>query len=90
MSSALDGCLKKRRRYRLLYSLHSLVIASCLTDTDVSDSLVCHDCLHICKVKVDQSRQIDQVCDTLYCLLKNFISLTQCFRHGCSSVNDLK
>ena len=86
MRSALNGCLKKRRRYRLLYSLHSLVITSCLTDTDVSDSLVCHNSLYVCKVKVDQCRQVDQVCNTLYCLLKNLISFLQSLRHGCPAV----
>ena len=73
MSCTLDGCLKKWRRNGLLNSFHSLIIASCLTDTDVCDSLICHDCLNVCEIKVDQCRQIDQVCDALYCLLQNLI-----------------
>ena len=42
---------------------------------DMSDSFVFHDSLNICEVKVDQARYIDQVGNTLYCLLKNFVCL---------------
>ena len=49
-----------------------------------------HDSLDIRKVKVDECRLIDQVRNTLNCLLKDFIRLLQSFRHRCSSVNDLK
>ena len=31
--------------------------------------------------------EVDQVCNTLYCLLKNFICFLQSFRHGCPTVN---
>ena len=90
MSCAFNGRLKKRGGYCLLNSFHSLVVSSCLSNTDMSDALVCHNSLNICKVKVDQCRQIDQIGDSLNRLLKNFVSLAECLRHGCPAVNDLE
>ena len=65
MLAPCDGCLKQRTGNSLLYSLQSLVIALCLADTDMGDTFICHNSLNICEVKVDQCRQIDQVCDAL-------------------------
>ena len=90
MCSTLDGSLKKRRGYSLLYSLHSLVIASCLTDTNVCNTFICHNSLNISKVKVDKSRQIDQICDALNCLLQNLVCFTKCFRHSCAAIYNLQ
>ena len=90
MSSTFDGCLKQRRGYSLLNSFHSLVISSGLTNTDMCDSFICHNCLNIREVKVDQCRQIDQVCNSLDSLLQNLVSFAKCFRHSCTTVYDLK
>ena len=73
MGSTLDGCLKKRAGYSLLNSLKCLLVALRLTNTDMSDALICHNSLNISEVKVDKTRNIDQVCDSLYCLEKNLI-----------------
>ena len=54
------------------------------------NALVFHDCLHICEVKVDQGRLVDQICDTLYGFHENFIGLAQCFRHRGTAIYDLK
>ena len=85
-----DGCLKQRAGNCLLNCFKSLVITFALSDTDMSNSFISHNCLYIGKVKVDQWRYIDQVCDTLDTLLKNFISFLKCFRHSCSSVYNFK
>ena len=55
----------------------------------MSDTLVTHYCLDICKVKVDQTRLVDQVCDTLYTLLQYLICLLQSFWDTCTLIADL-
>ena len=45
------------------------IITGSSTDTDMCQTFVFHNSLNVSKVKVDQSRYIDQVCDSLYCLL---------------------
>ena len=90
VACTLDGCLKQRAGYSLLNSLKCLVITLCMTDTDMSDTLVHHNGLNICKVKIDKTRNIDQVGNTLYCLLKNLICFLQCIRHRGTAVYDLK
>ena len=47
------------------------------TDTDMCDTLVLHNGLNICKVEVDQCRQVDQVGNTLNCLLQYLVCLLQ-------------
>ena len=90
MACALNGGLKQRAGYSLLYSLNGLVITLCLTNTDMGDSLIDHDCLDICKVQIDQSRNIDQIGNALNSLLKNLICLLKSIRHCGAAVNDLQ
>ena len=87
---ALNGRLKQRAGNCLLYCLQSLVVTLSLSDTDMCDTLVLHNGLNICKVEVDQCRQVDQVGDTLYCLLQYLVCLLQCLRHCRPAVYDLK
>ena len=87
MGSTLDRRLEQRAGNCLLDCFECLVVALGLSDTDVCDTLVLHDCLYICKVQIDQRREIDQVCDTLNCLLQHLICLLQCL--DCRPVNDL-
>ena len=56
----------------------------------MSDTLIDHNSLDISKVKIDQTRNIDQVGNTLNCLLKNFICFLKSIRHSCAAVYDLK
>ena len=63
MVCTLDGGLKQRTGNSLLYSLERFVVALCLADTDMGDTLVGHNGLNICEVEVDECRQVDQVCD---------------------------
>ena len=90
MGSTLDRRLEQRAGNGLLDCLKCLVIALGLSDTDVCNTLVLHNCLYICKVQIDQRREIDQVCDTLNCLLQHLICLLQCLRHCRPAVYDLK
>ena len=69
VACTLDGCLKQRAGYSLLNSLKCLLVALRLTNTDMSDALICHNSLNISEVKVDKTRNIDQVCDSLNTLL---------------------
>ena len=73
MACTLDGGLKQRTGNSLLYSLERFVVALCLADTDVGDTLVGHNGLNICEVEVDECRQVNQVCDALYGLLQNLV-----------------
>ena len=73
MSRSGDSSLQKRTGYSLFYRLQRLVVPSCRTDTDMRNTLVGHDCLYICEVKIDQGRHIDQIRDPLYCLLQHLI-----------------
>ena len=84
MRCTRDRSLKKRTGNSLLNSFQSLIIAASLTDTDMSNALICHNSLYISKVEVDQ------VCDTLNTLLQYLVSLLQSFRHGCPSVYNIK
>ena len=59
-------------------------------DTDVCDALVDHNGLNICKVQIDKAWNIDQVCNSLNCLLKHLICLLKSIRHGGPAVNDLQ
>ena len=63
MNNALAGIEKLKE------SVDTLIVTASHTDTDMCDSLVCHNSLNICKVQVDQGWYIDQVCDTLNTLL---------------------
>ena len=54
------------------------------------DTLIPHYCLNICKVQIDQTRLIDQVCNTLYTLLQYLVCLLQGFRDRCILTADLK
>ena len=61
-----NSSLKQRAGNSLLHSLN----APCrrrlaLSDTDMSDTLVRHNGLHIRKVQIDQARNVDQVRDSL-------------------------
>ena len=56
----------------------------------MSNTLVLHNSLYICEIQIDNCGNIDQVSDSLYCLLQYFIRLLQCFRHGGTSVHDLQ
>ena len=85
-----NGSLQKGTLYCHLHSFHCLIIALALTDTDVSNTLVLHNGLYICKVQINDSGNIDQIRDSLYCLLQNFICLLQSFRHCGTSVHDLQ
>ena len=78
--------LKQRTCNSLFYCFQCLVVAASLSDTDMCNSLVCHDSLYVCKVQVDQRRYIDQVGNTLDTLLKHFVSLLKRLRHGGTSV----
>ena len=90
MACTFYSCFKKWRRYCLLNCLYCLVISCCPTYTYVSYAFIYHNCLNICKVKVNKSRYINKICYTLYCLLQNLISLLKCIRHSCASVYYLK
>ena len=46
--------------------------------------------MNISKVKVDKSRQINQICDALNCLLQNLVCFTKCFRHSCAAIYNLQ
>ena len=56
----------------------------------MSNALVLHNSLNIGKVKVDNSRNIDKIGDSLYGLLEDFISFLERVRHCCTPVYDLK
>ena len=90
MRCSCDGRLQKRTGDCLFYCLQRLVVSSCSTNTNMCDTLVCHDGLYVCEIQIDQCRQIDQVSNTLYCLLQYFICFLQCLRHGSSAVHDLQ
>ena len=69
MACTIDGCLKKRRCNGKFHCLDCFLIAIGITDTDMCHTLVLHNGLHIGKIQIDKCRQIDQICDSLYCLL---------------------
>ena len=71
--SALDSCLKQRTGNSDLHCIDCLVVSCCISDTDVCNTLVLHYSLNVCKVKVDQSWDIDQVGNTLNTLLQHFV-----------------
>ena len=56
----------------------------------MSDSLVRHDGLNVCEVKIDQSRKINQIRDTGNRLLQDLIRPLERFRHGGSAVYNLQ
>ena len=90
MACTLNGSFKKRAGYSLLNCLNSLVITLSLTNTNMSDTLIDHNSLDISKVKIDQTRNIDKVSNTLNCLLKDFICFLKSIRHSGTAVYDLK
>ena len=90
MGCAFDRSLQKRAFHCLFDSFQCFVVSFCMSDTDMCDTLVCHNSLNIGKIEVDQCRQIDQVCNTLNRLLKDFVCFLECFRHGCTAVYNLK
>ena len=53
-------------------------------------TLVLHDSLYICEVKVDKCRKINKISDSLNCLLQYLICLLECIRHCCATVYYLK
>ena len=73
MGSTIDGGLQKWRCNRKLHCLDGLLITLGTADTDMCHTLVLHNGLYIRKVQIDQSRQVDQVGNSLYGLLKNLI-----------------
>ena len=54
------------------------------------NALVSHDSLYIREVQIDDGRNIDQVCDTLYGLLKHFVRFLESFGKCSSAIHDLK
>ena len=54
------------------------------------NTLVSHNSLNICEVQIDDRRNVDQVCNSLYGLLQNFIRLLERFRKCGPSVHDLE
>ena len=73
MRCTCDGCLKQRTGNCLLNCFKSLVITFALSDTNMSNSFICHNCLYIGKVKVYKSRLNNKVGNTLNALAKNII-----------------
>ena len=59
MGRVLNGGLQKRAGYGLLNSLDGLVVSLGMSDSNVSDSLVSHNRLNVCKVQIDQARNIN-------------------------------
>ena len=85
MRSAGNGGLQKRALHRHLNGIASLVVSLAAADTDVL-----HDSLDIGEVEVDDRRHIDQVGNTLHCLLQHFVRFLERIGHGRPSVNDLQ
>ncbi len=54
-----------------VYSLECFVVALCLADTDVGDTLVGHNGLNICEVKVDKTGTL--IRSVMYSLKKDLI-----------------
>ena len=68
----------------------SLIVAFTFADTDVSNALVAHNGLHVCKVEVNDCGDVDQIGNSLYCLLKDFVGLHQGFRHAGTLVHNFQ
>ena len=90
MGRSADGRLKQRALHSDLDCLDGLLVALGGTDSDMSHALVLHNRLHIGEIQIDQRRQIDQVRDSLYRLLKHLVGLLQSVRHGSSPVHNLQ
>ena len=90
MACAFDRSLKQRACNCLLNCFQCLVVASCLSDTDMCNAFVCHNGLYVREIQVDQRRQVDQVGNALYRLLQNFVCFSERLRHGCPAVYDLE
>ena len=90
MSRPCNGRLKKRTLHRHLSGLRCLVIALACADTDMRDTLILHNRLHIREIQIDDGRHINQIRNALYRLLKHFIRLLKSLRHGCTPVHNLK
>ena len=56
----------------------------------MGNTFISHNCLDICKVEVDKTWLVDQVCYTLNTLLKNLICLLECIRNTCSLITYLE
>ncbi len=54
------------------------------------DTFSAHNRLYIREIKIDDRRQIDQVCDSLYGLLQDFVRLLKGIRQRRSAVHDLQ
>ena len=90
MRCTLDRRLKQWTGNRFLYSLYSLIVPAAGSNSDMGDPLIFHNRLYVCKVKVDKTRYIDQVSDTLHTLLQHFVCFLQSIRHRSTTIYDLK
>ena len=90
MRCTLDRRLKQWTGNCFLYSLYALIVPTAGSNSDMGDSLIFHNRLYVCKVKVDKTRYIDQVSDTLHTLLQHFVCFLQSIRHRSASIYDLK
>ena len=61
--------IQQRTFHSHLHCFARLIIALAATNTDMGNTLVLHNGLDIGKIKVNDSRYIDQICDSLYRLL---------------------
>ena len=90
MRCTCDGCLKQRAGNCLLNCFKSLVITFALSDTDMSNSFICHNCLNIREVKVDQRRHSNQVADTLDALMQHLVRNAERLDHARPLADDLQ
>ena len=90
MGGTQDSGLQQRAGSCLLDRFDSLVVALRAADADMGNALILHDGLHVGKVKVDQSRDADQVGDALNGLLQHLVRHLEGVRHGGAAVDDLK
>ena len=58
-----------------LFCFKSFVITCAITNTHMSKTFISHNCTNVSKVKVDKTRLIDKVCNTLYTLLQHLVCL---------------
>ena len=56
----------------------------------MSDTLISHNRLNICKIQIDETRFKDQIRYTLYTLLKYFIRLAESILDRCSLIANLQ
>ena len=90
MGCTFDRSLQKRAGHCLFNCFECFVVSFCMSDTDMCDTLVCHNRLYIGKIQINQCRKVDQVGNTLYCLLQNLVCFLECFRHRGTAVYNFK